>query len=56
MTEATTKLMIVGADPHNLAELADYQEGSVVSRTYIGMVGRYWDGLYSKEQLCGEPF
>jgi len=35
MTEATTKLTIAGADPQNLAELTDYQEGSVVSRSLL---------------------
>ena len=35
MTDETTKLTIAGADPQNLAELTDYQEGSVVSRTLL---------------------
>ncbi len=35
MTEATTKLTIAGADPQNLTELTDYQQGSVVSRTLL---------------------
>lgn len=35
MTESTTKLTIDGADPQNLADLTDYQRGSVVSRTLL---------------------
>lgn len=35
MTESTTKLTIDGADPKILAELTDYQQGSVVSRTLL---------------------
>jgi quercetin dioxygenase-like cupin family protein len=35
MAESTTKLTIKGADPHNLAGMTDYQEGSVVSRTLL---------------------
>ncbi len=35
MTESTTKLTIDGADPQILADLTDYQQGSVVSRTLL---------------------
>lgn len=33
MAESTAKLTINGADPQGLAELTDYQQGSIVSRT-----------------------
>lgn len=35
MTEANTKLTIAGADPQQLSEMTDYQQGSVVSRTLL---------------------
>ena len=35
MSDAETKLTIDGADPQNLVNLTDYQEGSVVSRTLL---------------------
>lgn len=35
MAESTSKLTIAGADPQRLAEMTDYQQGSVVSRTLL---------------------
>lgn len=35
MAESTAKLTIDGADPQNLTELTDYQQGSIVSRTLL---------------------
>lgn len=35
MAESTTKLTVAGADPQRLAEMTDYQQGSVVSRTLL---------------------
>jgi len=35
MAETTTKLTIAGAEPHNLAGMTAYQQGSVVSRTLL---------------------
>ena len=35
MPDAETKLTINGADPQNLVNLTDYQQGSVVSRTLL---------------------
>jgi quercetin dioxygenase-like cupin family protein len=35
MTESASKLTIAGAAPQNLAEMTDYQQGSVVSRTLL---------------------
>lgn len=35
MTEPTTKTTIAGAEPENLAEMTNYQQGSIVSRTLL---------------------
>ena len=35
MPETDTKLTIAGADPQQLSEMTDYQQGSIVSRTLL---------------------